>query len=32
MLHTCTQVAYATSADAGGSAERVVGYAGMLWN
>ncbi len=30
-LSTCTQVAYGTSADAGGSADRVVGYAGMLF-
>ncbi len=29
-LRTCSQVAYATSADAGGSADRVVGYAGLL--
>jgi AmmeMemoRadiSam system protein B len=25
------EVAYATSAEAGGSHERVVGYAGLLW-
>ncbi len=30
-LHRCTEVAYGTSADAGGSAERVVGYAGLLF-
>ena len=30
-LRTCQQVAYATSADAGGSPERVVGYAGLLF-
>ena len=30
LLRTCTQIAYATSADAGGSRERVVGYAGLL--
>ncbi len=30
-LQTCTQVAYGTSADAGGSIDRVVGYAGMLF-
>ncbi len=29
-LQTCSQVAYATSADAGGSVDRVVGYAGLL--
>ncbi|NLX56679.1 MAG: AmmeMemoRadiSam system radical SAM enzyme [Planctomycetaceae bacterium] len=27
----CREVAYATSADAGGSRDRVVGYAGLLW-
>jgi AmmeMemoRadiSam system protein B len=30
-LHTCQRVAYATSADAGGDRQRVVGYAGMLF-
>ncbi len=30
-LHTARRVAYATSADAGGDAGRVVGYAGMLF-
>ena len=30
-LETCRQVAYATSADAGASQDRVVGYAGMLF-
>jgi AmmeMemoRadiSam system protein B len=30
-LDTCRQVAYGTSADAGGSRDRVVGYAGMLF-
>lgn len=29
-LHRCERVAYATSADAGGDVNRVVGYAGML--
>jgi len=29
-LTTCREVAYATSADAGGSSDRVVGYAGLL--
>lgn len=30
-LHRCEKVAYATSADAGGDVNRVVGYAGMLF-
>jgi AmmeMemoRadiSam system protein B len=30
-LRACQQVAYATSADAGGSPDRVVGYAGVLF-
>ncbi|MBM4094873.1 MAG: AmmeMemoRadiSam system protein B [Planctomycetes bacterium] len=30
-LHACQDVGYATSADAGGSSDRVVGYAGMLF-
>ncbi len=30
-LQTCRQVAYCTSADAGGSRDRVVGYAGFLF-
>ncbi|MGM0488181.1 MAG: AmmeMemoRadiSam system protein B [Planctomycetota bacterium] len=30
-LGTCERVGYATSADAGGSRERVVGYAGLLF-
>jgi AmmeMemoRadiSam system protein B len=30
-LQTCQRVGYATSADAGGDAHRVVGYAGMLF-
>ena len=29
-LTTCREIAYATSADAGGSSDRVVGYAGLL--
>lgn len=29
-LHSCEQIAYATSADAGGNPESVVGYAGLL--
>lgn len=31
LLHGCERVSYGTSADAGGSTERVVGYAGLLF-
>jgi AmmeMemoRadiSam system protein B len=31
-LHRCSQIAYGTSADTGGSIDRVVGYAGYLFN
>ena len=30
-LHRCEEVGYATSADAGGPRDRVVGYAGLLF-
>jgi AmmeMemoRadiSam system protein B len=30
-LHRCEEVGYATSAEAGGPADRVVGYAGLLF-
>ena len=30
-LHRCEEVCYATSADAGGDTDRVVGYAGLLF-